>query len=69
MKRQKTGRAGLPARSGTGEYPYLPALEDMVPEVDRYPEISLGLFEIPLELFAGTRTSGRKTALRPTSCL
>ena len=45
-----------------GEYPYLPALEDMVPDVDRFPEISLGLSEIPLELFAGTRTSGRRNA-------
>lgn len=61
-KAKKLGERAYRHALVRGEYPYLPALEDMVPEVDRYPEISLGLFEIPLELFAGTRTSGRKTA-------
>ncbi|MBQ6591061.1 MAG: BMP family ABC transporter substrate-binding protein [Lachnospiraceae bacterium] len=45
-----------------GQYPYLPSLEEMVRDVDRYPEIPLGVREIPLDMIAGTRTSGRQNA-------
>ena len=45
-----------------GEYPYLPALNAMVQEVDRFPERPLGVKEIPIEMIAGTRTVGRQNA-------
>ena len=45
-----------------GRYPYLPSLEEMVQDVDRFPEIPLGTVEIPLDMIVGTRTSGRQNA-------
>ena len=45
-----------------GEYPYLPALNSMVHEIDRYPERPLGVKEIPIDMIAGTRTVGRQNA-------
>ena len=45
-----------------GNYPYLPALNAMVPDIDRYAEKKLGVKEIPLEMIAGTRTVGRQNA-------
>ena len=45
-----------------GRYPYLPALETMVPDIDRYAEKILGVKEIPIEMIAGTKTAGRQNA-------
>ena len=45
-----------------GKYPYLPALEAMVPDIDRYAEKILGVKEIPIEMIAGTKTVGRQNA-------
>ena len=45
-----------------GSYPYLPALNAMVPEIDKYAEKKIGVVEIPLEMIAGTRTVGRQNA-------
>ena len=43
-----------------GRYPYLPALDDFISQLDIVTELSLGLAEIPLEKVVGTRTAGRK---------
>ncbi|MDO5133510.1 MAG: BMP family ABC transporter substrate-binding protein [Eubacteriales bacterium] len=61
-KAKKLGERAYRRALVRGEYPYLPALEDMLREAGRFPEISLGLAEIPLELVVGTRTSGRQNA-------
>lgn len=45
-----------------GEYPFLPALNSMVQDIDRYPERPLGVKEIPIDMIAGTRTVGRQNA-------
>lgn len=45
-----------------GEYPYLPALDEILARVDVQAEEKLGLVEIPLEQLVGTKTAGRKNA-------
>ena len=46
----------------SGQYPYLPALESMVKDVDKMPVRDLGVMEIPLDMIAGTKTAGRQNA-------
>jgi len=62
QKAKKLGERAYRRAVIRGQYPYLPALADMVKEVDRYPEIDLGRAEIPLDMIVGTRTSGRQNA-------
>lgn len=45
-----------------GEYPYLPALDDLLERVEVQTEVNLGLVDIPLEQIVGTKTAGRKNA-------
>lgn len=45
-----------------GEYPYLPALDEILTCVDVQTEEKLGLVDIPMDLIVGTKTSGRKNA-------
>ena len=61
-KAKKIGEREYRRRLVKGQYPYLPSLEEMVSGVDRMPEISLGLAEIPLDMVVGTRTTGRQNA-------
>lgn len=50
------------ARLLKGDYPYLPALDEILSYVKVEYEVSLGLCEVPLELIVGTRTRGRTNA-------
>ena len=61
-KAKKQGERAYRRAVVKGQYPYLPSLEEMVSEVDRYPEIPLGHAEIPIDMIVGTRTSGRQNA-------
>ena len=61
-KAKKLGEREYRRRLVRGQYPYLPSLEEMVRDVDRMPEIGLGLAEIPLDMVVGTRTTGRQNA-------
>ena len=45
-----------------GDYPYLPALDEILSYTPVEYEIDIGLCEIPLELIVGTRTRGRTNA-------
>lgn len=45
-----------------GEYPYLPALDDMLERTNIQREENLGLVEIPLHQIVGTKTAGRQHA-------
>ena len=45
-----------------GDYPYLPALDEILSFVKVEYELSIGTCEIPLELIVGTRTRGRTNA-------
>ena len=51
--------------SQEGEYPYLPALDDVCPDNDVLTQRSLGLMEIPVDLIAGTKTRGRQNSFAP----
>ena len=42
-----------------GDYPYLPALDEILSFVDVGYELNIGTCEIPLELIVGTKTRGR----------
>ena len=46
----------------SGQYPYLPALDSMVQNIDKMPIRELGIKEIPLDMIAGTKTVGRQNA-------
>ncbi len=46
----------------SGRNPYLPALEDMISKQDIAGEVDLGVHEIPLNLFVGTRMKGRQNS-------
>lgn len=48
-----------------GEYPYLPALDEILAHTDIISEVNLGLQDIPTELIVGTYTNGRKHAFAP----
>ena len=50
------------ARVQKGDYPYLPALDEILSFVKVEYEISIGTCEIPLELIVGTKTRGRTNA-------
>ena len=45
-----------------GRYPYLPALDVMVPDINALSEYPIGLVEIPIDMIAGTKTQGRQNA-------
>lgn len=62
IKAKKLGEKAYRHAVVHGQYPYLPSLEEMVRDVDKFPEIPLGTVEIPLDMIAGTRTSGRRNA-------
>lgn len=48
--------------TSAGRYPYLTALDDILPEGTLPAEIPVGLMEIPLSMVVGTKTAGRQQA-------
>ncbi|MEG0565579.1 MAG: BMP family ABC transporter substrate-binding protein, partial [Hungatella sp.] len=58
----KLGRKQYQAALSQGEYPYLPALDDILSYTEIVSEVSLGLMDIPLEKIVGTKTKGRTSA-------
>ena len=65
MKAFKAGEKEYKARSSAGEYPYLPALDDIAPDADTLTHQQLGIKEIPTELIAGTKTHARQNSFAP----
>ncbi len=61
-KARKLGEKEYRKRVAEGSYPYVPALDHIVTEVDTFPQASVGLMEIPLSLVVGTKTVGRTNA-------
>ena len=55
----KAGQKEYHARLQKGDYPYLPALDEILSYTEVECEVNLGACEIPLELIVGTRTRGR----------
>ena len=58
----KAGKTECRARLANGEYPYLTALDDIVPASDLLSHKSMGLMEIPVDLIAGTKTRARQNS-------
>ncbi len=58
----KRGQKAYRSAVSKGQYPYLPALDDILSCVDIYMEEPLGLVEIPMDQIVGTKTAGRQNA-------
>ena len=58
----KRGQKEYRAHLLRGDYPYLPALDEILSYTKVEYEVNLGLCEVPLELIVGTRTRGRTNA-------
>lgn len=61
-KALKMGERAYRSAVSQGEYPYLPALDDLLERADVQTEAALGLVDIPLDQIVGTKTAGRKNA-------
>ncbi len=59
---KRLGQKQYHAAVSAGKYPYLQALDDILSYTEVQREVSLGLLDIPLEMIAGTKTSGRQNA-------
>lgn len=55
----KAGRACYKENVSKGDYPYLLALDEMIPESDRYHGKDIGFREIPAEFIIGTKHASR----------
>ncbi|HCI73910.1 MAG TPA: BMP family ABC transporter substrate-binding protein [Lachnospiraceae bacterium] len=62
LKAQKSGKAAYRKAIAQGEYPYLPALDEIVDSRSVRTEEPLGLVSIPLDQVVGTKTAGRQAA-------
>ncbi len=62
IKALKSGKAAYRKAIARGEYPYLPALDEIVDNRSVLTEESLGLVSIPLNQIVGTKTAGRQAA-------
>ena len=58
----RLGEKGYRNAVTRGEYPYLPALDDILACVNVYMEEKLGVVDIPLDQIVGTKTAGRQNA-------
>ena len=65
LKARKMGEKTYKARLADGEYPYLPALDDIVPDNGTLSQVQVGLMEIPVDLIAGTKTRARQNSFAP----
>ena len=65
IKALRAGEKEYKARIASGEYPYLPALDDICPDSDVLPQRNIGLQEIPIDLIAGTKTRARQNSFAP----
>lgn len=58
----KLGRRSYQSALTHGEYPYLPALDDILSYTEMAAPVNLGIMDIPLSKIVGTKTSGRTNA-------
>lgn len=65
IKAMRAGEKEYKARLAAGEYPYLPALDDICTDNDVLPQRNVGLLEIPVDLIAGTKTCARQNSFAP----
>ena len=62
-KALKAGQKYYKISIARGGYPYLPVLDEILDESSITARMDLGIINIPLDLVAGTKSSGRTTAL------
>jgi len=65
LKARKAGEKTYKEKVAEGEYPFLPALDDILPDADMLTHKPLGLMEIPVGMIAGTKTMARQNAFAP----
>ena len=65
LKARRAGEKEYKARVAEGEYPFLPALDDILPDNNTMTHRTLGIMEIPVELIAGTKTCARQNSFAP----
>ncbi len=65
LKARKAGEKEYKAMLSKGEYPFLPALDDLVPDNRMLRNQVLGLLEIPVAFIVGTKTMGRQNSFAP----
>ena len=65
LKARKAGEKEYKAKLAKGEYPFVPALDDILPNSEAMPRQALGLMEIPVELIKGTKTQARQNSFTP----
>jgi basic membrane lipoprotein Med (substrate-binding protein (PBP1-ABC) superfamily) len=58
-KALKIGKKNYQRAVSRGEYPFLTALEDVVPNCEALKEVNIGLIQIPAHLIVGTAYTGR----------
>lgn len=58
----RLGRRSYQSALTHGEYPYLPALDDILSYTEMAAPVNLGIMDIPLSKIVGTKTSGRTNA-------
>lgn len=64
----KLGKKEYRARIAKGQFPYLPVLDEILPEADIQTEQNMGLVQVPLDFVVGTSTLGRTYHLRQILC-
>lgn len=62
QKAKKAGERSFHQAVSEGRYPYLPALDDILPNRDILKPETVGIREIPVSMIAGTLTVGRREA-------
>ncbi|MBR0400603.1 MAG: BMP family ABC transporter substrate-binding protein [Mogibacterium sp.] len=65
IKARKMGEREYKARLAKGGYPFLPALDDLLPDNATMRTQALGLMEIPVSMIAGTKTMARQNSFAP----
>lgn len=65
LKARKIAEKEYKAKVSAGEYPFLPALDDILPYSDTMPQKPLGVMDIPVGLIAGTKTRARQNSFSP----
>ena len=61
-KARKLALKSFRENSSKGTYPYLQALDDILPLTETTAEEDLGIMDIPTELIAGTKSKARTSA-------
>ena len=65
IKARKAGEKEYKERLAEGEYPCLPALDELLPDNGTMPGRRLGFIEIPVWQIAGTKTRARQNSFSP----